>query len=391
MSSNRAIYLDYAAATPVDERVLEAMMPYFGERFANPSAAYSAARSVRADVEDARARIAHLMGARPDNVTFTAGATEANNLALAVASESAYVIASAIEHESVRACLEARGNVTFLPVDAEGFVSADALRAAIRDDTELVSVALANGEIGTIQPIRELAQVVAGERTRRLTAGEKRPIYLHTDASQAAALRSVNVSALEADLITVSAAKMYGPKQVGLLWARSGIVLKPLVCGGGQESGLRSGTENVPGIIGFARAFEIAHELQKEESARSRDLRDALQRRLVGAFPWTVVAGPSKDAKRLDNLLHVSFPGIEARRLVIMLDQQGVFVGTGSACAASKMTVSPVLEAIGATDEEAAGSIRITLGRQTTREDIERAAGIIVDAVERERARVTAS
>ncbi len=384
MTADEPIYLDYAAATPVDEHVLEAMAPYFSQRFANPSASYAPARQARADVEDARARIAHLMGAKPANIVFTAGATEANNLALAAVAPGAHVIASAIEHESVRACVMARGAGELLPVDAQGLVSADVLHAAIRPDTELVSIAYANGEIGTIQSLRELAQVVADERARRLAAGEGRPIYLHTDASQAATLKTLNVSALEADLITVSAAKMYGPKQVGLLWVRSGIELHPLVCGGGQEAGVRSGTENVPGIIGFARAFELAREMREEEAKRLRGLRNWLQGQLTSAFPSAVVAGPARDAQRLDNLLHVSFPGVLARRLVILLDQRGVFVGTGSACAASKMTVSPVLEAIGAAPEVAEGSLRITLGRETTRGQVERAAQIIIDVVNTE-------
>lgn len=388
MTADEPIYLDYAAATPVDERVLNTMLPYFSQRFDNPSASYTPARRVRADVEDARVRIAHLMGTKPANIIFTAGATEANNLALAAVASDAHVIASAIEHESVRACVLARKEGTLLPVDAQGFVSAEVLRKAIRPDTELVSIAYANGEIGTIQPLRELAQVVADERARRLAMGEGRPIYLHTDASQAATLKTLNVSALGADLITVSAAKMYGPKQVGLLWMRSGIELHPLVRGGGQEAGVRSGTENVPGIIGFARAFELAHELREEEAKRLRGMRNLLQEQLTGAFSDAVITGPTRDAQRLDNLLHVSFPGLLARRLVILFDQRGVYVGTGSACAASKMTVSPVLEAIDAAPEVAESSLRITLGRETTREQVERAAQVIIDVVCAERERV---
>lgn len=391
MTADEPIYLDYAAATPVDERVLDTMLPYFSQRFDNPSASYTPARRVRADVEDARARIAHLMGTKPANIIFTAGATEANNLALAAVASDAHVIASAIEHESVRACVLARKEGTLLPVDAQGFVSAEVLRKAIRPDTELVSIAYANGEIGTIQPLRELAQVVADERARRLAMGEGRPIYLHTDASQAATLKTLNVSALGADLITVSAAKMYGPKQVGLLWMRSGIELHPLVRGGGQEAGVRSGTENVPGIIGFARAFELARELREEEAKRLRDMRNLLQEQITGTFSDAVITGPTRDAQRLDNLLHVSFPGLLARRLVILLDQHGVFVGTGSACAASKMTVSPVLEAIDAAPEVAESSLRITLGRETTREQVKRAAQVIIDVVCAERERVDLS
>ncbi len=389
MSVGEGIYLDYAAATPVDEQVLEAMLPYFSQDFANPSASYTPARQVHASVEDARARIAHLMGGKAANIVFTAGATEANNLALTAAAPGAHVIASAIEHASMRSCVLARENGSLVPVDAQGFVSPDALKATILPDTELVSIALANGEIGTIQPLRELAQVVGDERTRRLAAGDMRPIYLHTDASQAAALKTLNVSSLGADLVTVSAAKMYGPKQMGLLWVRSGIELRPLVCGGGQEAGLRSGTENIPGIIGFARAFELARERREDEARRLRELRNWLQAALTAALADAVVAGPTRDAQRLDNLLHISFPGLLARRLVISLDQRGVYVGTGSACAASKMTVSPVLEAIGVSPEVAEGNVRITLGHDTTRKQVERAAQIIIEVVRAEMKRVS--
>lgn len=391
MTDGDTIYLDYAAATPVDERVLEAMLPYFTQEFANPSASYAAARKAHAAVEDARARIAKLMGAKAVQITFTAGATEANNLALTAAAPGAHVLLSAIEHESLRACADSLAeapatlgterSTSLIPVNAIGIVTPEALRSTLRPDTELVSIAYANGEIGTIQPLRELANVIEEERARRLRSGDMRPLHLHTDASQAAALKNLNVSSLGADLVTVSAAKMYGPKQVGLLWAKSGIKLHPLICGGGQESGLRSGTENVPGIIGFARAFELAREEQKAEAARLRALRDWMQEALVTAHEWTVVSGPTKDAQRLDNLLHISFRMIDARRLVIMLDQRGVSVGTGAACAANKMTTSPVLEAIGATPAVAAGSLRITLGRPTTSEQVDRAAAIIMNAV----------
>lgn len=388
MTANEPIYLDYAAATPVDERVLEAMAPYHARCFANPSASYAPARKVRADVEDARARIAHLMGAKPANVIFTAGATEANNLALTAAAPDAHVIASAIEHASVRACVEARALGTLLPVDGEGLVDPEVLRASIRPDTELVSIAYANGEIGTIQPLREIAGVIVDERARRLATGEGRPIFLHTDASQAAALKSLNVSSLGADLVTVSAAKLYGPKQVGMLWVRSGIELHPLVCGGGQEGGLRSGTENVPGIMGFVRAFEIACELRDAEARRLRELRDWLQGQLTTAFEDVIVAGPARECRAsgqpAPRLLpwparpSSGHPARPARRLrwygVGMRREQDDGV--------------TVLEAIGVSPEVAEGSLRITLGRDTTREQVERAARVIIEVVRAERQRV---
>ena len=368
METTDSAYLDYAAATPIDARVLEAMMPYFSDCFYNPSAPYALSRSVKAELEDARARIAHLIGAKPANITFAAGATEANNLAFAAT--QGHVIASAIEHESILACVRAREHA-LLGVSSEGLVDPRELASAITPRTELVSIALANGEIGAVQPMREISQVVIAERKRRLKEGITRPIWLHTDASQAASSRSLNVSSLGVDLMTVSAAKIYGPKQMGLLWSSSDIALRPLVLGGGQENGLRSGTENVPAIMGFASAFELAAAERSSEYRRLKALRNMLQSSLENAFPWAIVAGPGHDDARLCNLVHISFPGLDARRLVIQLDTKGVSVGTGSACAASKMRTSHVLEAIGMTQKAAAGSLRITLGRQTTHAEID--------------------
>ena len=379
------VYLDYAAATPVDARVLDAMAPYYSERFYNPSAPYALARSVKNDIDDARSSIARLIGAKPDSITFTAGATEANNLAFAAT--DGHVITSSIEHESALACAKAREH-TLLKVSREGLVNPHELEGAITAQTELVSIALANGEIGSIQPIRELARIVIAERQRRLAAKETRPIWFHTDASQAASSHALNVSALQVDMMTISAAKIYGPKQMGLLWTRAGVELHPLVLGGGQENGLRSGTENVAGIVGFSRAMQLAQESRMDESKRLVHLRNILQDTLLEAFPWAVISGSTSDNKRLCNLLHISFPGLEARRLVIALDKRGVSVGTGSACAASKMRISHVLQAIGADERTAAGSLRITLGRQTDKTQIEYAAQTICEVV-REEARRT--
>lgn len=379
------IYLDYAAATPVDTRVLDAMLPYFSDVFYNPSAPYALARRARTAFEDARAALAHCIGARPMSITLTAGATEANNLAFA--SVDGTVLTDAIEHESTLSCARAREHI-LVDVTCEGFVTPSAVAAGLTPDVELVSVALANGEIGTVQNLREIAAVVKAERQRRLEAGEAHPLWLHTDASQAAGALSLNVSTLEADLVTISAAKIYGPKQVGLLWASDDVRLRPLVLGGGQEGGLRSGTENVPGVIGFAKALQIATAERTQESRRLAQLRDQLQRTLLQEFPWAVVSGPKKSRWRLPGLLHISFPGLEARRLVILLDQRGVSVGTGSACAASKMRISHVLTAIGADEATAAGSLRIALGRPTTQAQVEAVARIIIDVVNAERQRL---
>lgn len=381
----RGAYLDYAAATPLDPEVLEAMGPYLTGRFYNPSAPYELARGVRDDVERARSTVARLIGARPDNLVFTAGATEANNLAFAAV--EGHVVVDAIEHESVLACAGTHARRT-VRVGRDGLVDPSAVARAIRPDTELVSIELANGEIGCVQPVREISRAVADERARRLEAGERTPIYLHTDASQAAGCLSVNVSSLGVDLLTLSAAKIYGPKQVGALWAADDVRLRPLVYGGGQEGGVRSGTENVAGVVGLARAMELACERRPREARRLAALRERLRAGLLERLPWTVVSGPRNAKRRLPGLLHVAFAGIEARRLVIALEREGVSVGTGSACAASRMRVSHVLEAIGMPRPLAEGSLRLTLGLPTTEDEVDRAVLAIERAVRSEMARL---
>ena len=385
MTPEREVYLDYAAATPVDPEVAAAMLPYLTERFWNPSAPYARAREARDDVERARGAIARLIGARPDNLVFTAGATEANNLAFAAV--EGHVVVDAIEHESVLACAGTHARRT-VRVGADGLVDPAVVARAIRPDTELVSVELANGEVGCVQPVREIARVVAAERARRLEAGEDVPLYLHSDASQAVGALAVNVGSLGVDLLTLSAAKIYGPKQVGLLWASDDVRLRPLVYGGGQEGGVRSGTENVAGIVGFARALELACERRGEEARRLAALRERLREGICERVPWAVVSGPRAPKRRLPGLLHVAFAGIEARRLVIALERAGVSVGTGSACAASRMRVSHVLDAIGMPRPLAEGSLRLTLGRPTSEEDVDYAAAAIAEAVRAEAARL---
>lgn len=378
------VYLDHAAATPVAPEVMEEMAPYFSQRFYNPSAPYSVARAANADLEHARARVAAVLATRADNVTFTAGATEANNLAFAAV--GGHVVCAAIEHHSVLACAEAR-DATLVGVSGAGVVDPVDVARAITPRTELVSVSLANGEVGAIQPLRAIARVVAAERSRRLEAGERRPLLLHTDASQASGYVSLNTSTLGADLITVSAAKMYGPKQVGVLWHADGVALRPLVLGGGQEGGVRSGTQNVAGAVGMACALELAERLRTGEVRRLRALSDRMRRQLVEAVPDVVLSGPKKASSRLPGLVHASFAGVEARRLIVLLEHRGVYVGTGSACAASKMRVSHVLVAMGVPQEVATGSLRITMGRSTTEADVDYATEAIVESVRTERER----
>lgn len=380
----REVYLDYAAATPVDPEVVAAMTPYLIERFWNPSAPYARAREARDDLERARGIVARLIGARPDCVVFTAGATEANNLAFAAI--DGHVVVDAVEHESVLACAGLHERRT-VRVDAQGRVDPAAVERAIRPDTELVSIELANGEVGSVQPVREISRVVARERARRVEAGEKRPIYLHTDASQAAGCLSVNVSSLGVDLMTLSAAKIYGPKQVGVLWASDDVRLRPLVRGGGQEGGVRSGTENVAGAVGMARALELACARREEEARRLERLRRRLRCAILDEVPWAVFWGPAAAGARLPSILAVSVLGVEARRLVILLERRGVSVGTGSACAASRMRPSHVLDAIGVPAPLREGNLRLSLGRPTTADDVDFAAAALGEAVRSEVAR----
>ena len=382
----REIYLDYAAATPVSDSVMHEMMPYFTERFYNPSAPYACARSVKTDLDNARKRVASVLGTRPANITFTAGATEANNLALA--SSEGRILVSAIEHDSIMAPARQR-NYSVLAVDKCGHVSVDEVKRRLDDTVELVSIALANGEIGTIQPLRKISKLVQEERMRRLTAGSRIPLFFHTDASQAAGAVSVRPASLGVDLMTLSASKIYGPKQVGLLWHADGVSLHPLIAGGGQELGLRSGTENVAGIMGFARALEEAEKLRGFEVRRLRMLSLRLRKALESEISDILFSGPTNVEHRLPGLVHVSIKGVEARRLVIALESCHVSVGTGSACAASKMKVSETLRAIGLDREWATGSLRISMGRDTTNEDVDTAAALIIQCVADERARLS--
>ena len=382
----RVIYLDYAAATPVSDSVMQEMMPYFTERFYNPSAPYECARSVKTDVDNARKRVATVLGTRPANITFTAGATEANNLALT--SSEGRVLVSAIEHDSIMAPARHRDHVV-LGVDKAGHVSVDEVKRHLDGSVELVSIALANGEIGTIQPLRKISQIIKEERMRRLSEGSWIPLFFHTDASQAAGAVSVRPSSLGVDLMTLSASKIYGPKQVGLLWHADGVTLHPLIAGGGQEMGLRSGTENVAGIMGFARALEEAEKLRSFEVRRLRMLSKRLRKALESEISDILFSGPTNPEHRLPGLVHVSIKGVEARRLVVALGRNHVSVGTGSACAASKMQVSETLRAIGLDKEWAKGSLRISMGRGTTNEDVDAAAALIAQCVANERMRLS--
>jgi len=378
---NDSIYLDYAAATPLDPRVQLAMQPFYEEDFYNPSSPYMAARGVKRAVDQSRARVAHWLGARGSEIIFTAGATESINIAIhGVMGQfpEARVVALSTEHESVLRSI-ARYDHAIAPVLPNGTVDMAGLEEAIDERTVLVTIALANNEIGTIQSMTQVAQLLNRIRVGRSQAGNDLPLYLHTDASQGAGYLDLHAARLGVDLMTLNGGKIYGPKQTGVLYLRAGTRLQSPLTGGGQEGGVRSGTENVPGIVGFATAFDLVQQDRRENQAKLMALRDELQRRIVEALPDTVVNGNPK--KRLPNSLHLSWSGVDGERLVMLLDEHGVMAATGSACAANKQTASHVLEACGLSDDLLSGSLRLTVGEPTTQRDVARAAEIIIRSV----------
>lgn len=371
------IYLDHAAATPVSKKVFEAMKPYFSDDFFNPSAAYLPAKKVSSDYEAAKGVIAHAIGAKANDIVITAGATEANNLAFSILDGKVLYLVT--EHDSVRKVAEKHGG-TPIDVDKNGRIVLDDLRAKINDDVVLISVALANNELGTIQPLSEVAAIIREVRLDRLSRGIKTPLYLHSDASQALNLLNVNVARLGVDLLTLNSAKVYGPKGVGALYVSHDVKLKPISLGGGQENGLRSGTENVPGVIGFAKAVEEASAHMNGNRKKYAEFRKILLDELQG---YELV----NKKHSLDNFVVLCYNGIDAERLVFLLEEKGVYVSTGAACAANKGTKSHVLAAIGLSDSEINGSLRLTLGETNDEKQIHEAARLINEAVEVERGR----
>lgn len=362
------IYLDHAATTQVDPVVFAAMQLYFTDKAFNPSAQYEAARQVKRDLEAARSGIAHYMGVRASELIFTAGGTEANNLAINGIMQlypDGEVVVSSIEHESVLLPAEQYKSVQ-TPVGADGRVNLDQLEQVITDKTVLVSIQYANNEVGTIQPLKEIAQIIARKRTERTS---NYPLLFHTDACQAPAYLDIHVSRLGVDLMTINASKIYGPKQIGCLFVDSGITLKPQILGGGQERGQRSGTENVPAIIGFAKALELVQERRHEESKRLQDLQNYFFDQLATKLPSVQVNGSSK--QRLVNNLHITVPDYDNETLMMQLDDQGIICAVGSACSASNEEPSHVLKAMGMSDKDAQSSLRFTMGHSTTRENLQ--------------------
>src|SRR3989338_1125247 len=373
----REIYLDHAAATYLLPEVSKTLKPYLEKLYANPSSLHSQGLKVKTDIEKARDKIGKIINADPQEIIFTGSGTESINLALkgiAEAKKEGHIITSKIEHPAVLdTCrhLEKKGfEITYLPVDLHGLVSPEDLENAIRNDTILISIMYANNEIGSIEPIAELARIA-----RRFN------VPFHTDACQAAGALDIDVKRLGVDLMTLNGSKIYGTKGIGVLYKRNGIKLHPNILGGGQEKGLRSGTENVPSIIGLAKALEIAQKEKNKESKRLIELRDYLIKNIIREIPRSALNGPPE--KRLPNNANISFEGVEGESILSLLSDEGIFVSTGSACSSKNEEESHVLKAIGLSEKYIKGNVRLTLGRRTTKKDIDYVLKVLPKIIEK--------
>jgi cysteine desulfurase len=367
MMAMRRIYMDHAATTPIHPEVTEAMLPFLEERFGNPSSIYGEGREARKALEAARSEVAEALGAEPMEICFTSGGTEADNLAVvgtarANRERGDHIITNVIEHHAVlEPChfLEKEGfGVTYLPVDGDGLVDPDEVRKAITPSTILVSIMHANNEIGTIQPVEEVSAIC-----------REASVYLHTDAVQTAGALNADVNGLGVDMLSLSAHKLYGPKGTGCLYIRKGTELQSILLGGGQERGMRSGTENVAGIVGFGTAMRLAAREWEERSEHLRPLRDRLIDGILERIPHTRLNGHREH--RLPNNINVLFSYIEGEAICLKLDFLGIAASTGSACSSVSGEASHVLLALGIPQEEAHGSLRLTLGRENTQDDVD--------------------
>jgi cysteine desulfurase len=378
----KRIYVDNAATTQVDPEVIGAMSPYLDIRYGNASSIHSFGREAYEGVENARKQVAELINASPKNILFTSGGTESDNTAIkGVAfkhrNKGKHIITSNIEHPAVlETCqyLESIGfKVTYLPVDRQGLISLESLEKSISKETILITVMHANNEIGTIEPIREIGEVA-----------QKHEIIFHTDAVQTTGKMLLDLRRLKVDLLSISAHKIYGPKGVGVLFRREGVVIEPLLHGGGHEGGLRSGTENVAGIVGMGKATELAKTRMTEEFGRLTTLRDKLIKRVLTETEESYLNGHPE--KRLPNNAHFRFSGIEGESLLLSLDEKGIAASTGSACSSKKLLPSHVLMAIGLNEVQAHGSLRFSLGRYNTGHEIDYICNSLSEAIERLRA-----
>ena len=364
----RRVYLDHSATTPVDLEVASLMMTYYTEKYGNPSSVHSFGREAKQALEEARNQVAELIGATPSEVTFTSGGTEADNLAIigtaeALRKKGKHIITSAIEHHAVLETCEYLAkngfDLTVIPVDEEGMLSVEDIRKAIRPDTILVSVMHANNEVGSILPIAEIGKLT-----------KEHGIIFHVDAVQSLGKLPIDVNEMNVDLLTVSSHKIYGPKGVGALYVRKGVRVVPLVHGGGQEKKRRSGTENTPGIIGFGKACQLAGQRMAEDAKHHTQLRDKLMNGILQSIDYVKVNGPLGE-KRLPNNVNVSIRFVEGESLLLSLDMLGIAASSGSACTSGSLDPSHVLLAMGLVHEIAHGSLRFSLGRQNTEEEVD--------------------
>lgn len=383
MSKAKRIYMDHTAGRPVDPRVIEAMLPYMKSLYGNPSSIHSFGQEARQALDEARTKVAELINAeRKESIFFTSGATESNNMAIKGVAfrnkdRGTHIIASNIEHMSVlNPCkfLTTKGfKVTFLPVDQHGFVNLRSLEEELNNETILVSIMYANGEIGTIQPIKEISQIAHSKNA-----------YLHVDATATNGQVPIDVKNEGIDLLTISSNDMYGPKGMGALYIKKGTRIEPMIYGGGQERGLRSGTENLPSIVGFGKAAEIAKKEMPIESERLKKLRDKLLKGMLDPISYSFLNG--HPTKRLPNNVAVRFSFIEGESILLSLDMMSVAASSGSACTAKTLEPSHVLRAIGLRHEEAHGSLLFTLGKRNTEEEVGYVINIMPDIVQRLRA-----
>ena len=378
----RIVYMDNSATTFTKPEVLEEMIPYFTNNFGNPSSMYKMSDITKKAIAVAREKVAKAINAEPQEIYFTAGGSEGDNWALkgiafANRNKGNHIITTSIEHHAIihtGQFLERNGfEVTYLPVDEQGFVNLEELKAAITDKTILVSIMFANNEIGTIQPIKEIGTIC-----------REKNVYFHTDAVQAVGHVPIDVKDMNIDLLSMAGHKFYGPKGVGAMFIKRGVKIENLIHGGGQEKGKRASTENTPGIVGLGKAIEMAISELPEERARLTKLRDRLTAGLMEKIPYAKLNGPTGD-KRLPNNVNLSFIGVEGETLLLDLDDAGISASTGSACASASLDPSHVLLAIGCKHEVAHGSLRLTLGAGNTEEDVDYALEIIPDIIKRRR------
>ncbi|MEM2841102.1 MAG: cysteine desulfurase NifS [Candidatus Bathyarchaeia archaeon] len=375
----KRIYMDNAATTQIDPEVVEAMVPYFRYKYGNASSLHSFGREAYEGIEKARKQVAELIGASQNEITFTSGGTESDNMAIKgiaykYRDRGKHIITSQIEHPAVlETCnfLESVGfKVTYLPVDKHGLIDIESLTKCITKDTILITIMHANNEIGTIEPVREIGEIA-----------HEMDVIFHTDAVQTVGKIPVDVEKLNVDLLTLSGHKIYGPKGVGVLYKKDSVQIQPLIHGGGHERGLRSGTENVPGIVGLGKAAELSKNRLPDDSAKLTVLRDRFINRVLNEIEESFLNG--HPTKRLPNNAHFRFSGIEGESLILSLDDKGIAASTGSACSSKKLAPSHVLMAIGLNEVQAHGSLRISLGRNNTEEDVEYACDSLVEVVNR--------